>query len=585
MSPGWTTVNVFIVIILGILPITALYLTKLIVDSVTTGLLAPNPQTVFPQVLFYILIAGIIAFLITVGRSLSELTSEAQSMIVTDGVSDILHAQSIVVDLGYYEDTNYYDTLHRAQAEAPYRPTRIINGLMQMGQNVISLLGVAVLILTFSWVIALILFVAAIPAALVRYYYARSRYRFEQDHTVTERQAWYYHWLLTGSALAKEVRLFNLGHLFRERYRGLRNDIRKGRMVLVRSRTIADILSRSIAIVALFGSFAFIAIEALNGVITIGALVMYFMAFQIGLGFIQGILHAMAGLYEDNLFLTNFYQFLDLEPSIRSPLHPVPVPQPSPLRIEFQDIHFSYAGGAKNVISGVNLTINPGEIIALAGENGSGKTTLVKLLCRLYDPNGGVITANGIDIRAFDLVAWRREISVVFQDYVHYYLSAGENIWVGDIEKERDLALIESAAQLSGVDPVIRRLPDGYHTHLGHWFYGGQELSEGEWQKIALARAFFRNSGIVVLDEPTSSLDPLAEAELFSKFRSLLAGRSAVLISHRLSTVQMADRIYVLDKGQIIEQGNHEELIRVNGKYAHLYRTQAEHYQVNPLEI
>jgi ATP-binding cassette subfamily B protein len=356
-------------------------------------------------------------------------------------------------------------------------------------------------------------------------------------------------------------------------------------MVLVRSRTIADILSRSIAIIALFGSFAFIAIEALNGVITIGALVMYFMAFQIGLGFIQGILHAMAGLYEDNLFLTNFYQFLDLEPSIRSPLHPVSVPGPSPLKIEFQDIHFSYAGGAKNVICGVNLTINPGEIIALAGENGSGKTTLVKLLCRLYDPNGGVITANGIDIRAFDLVAWRREISVVFQDYVHYYLPAGENIWIGDIEKERDLALIESAAQLSGVDPVIRRLPDGYHTHLGHWFYGGQELSEGEWQKIALARAFFRNSGIVVLDEPTSSLDPLAEAELFSKFRSLLAGRSAVLISHRLSTIQMADRIYVLDKGQVIEQGNHEELIRLNGKYAHLYRTQAEHYQVNPLEI
>jgi ATP-binding cassette subfamily B protein len=287
-------------------------------------------------------------------------------------------------------------------------------------------------------------------------------------------------------------------------------------------------------------------------------------------------------LYEDNLFLTNYYEFLDLKPAIMSPDHPVPVPKPLTQTVEFENVHFSYPGGKKDVITGVSLALHSGEVIALVGENGSGKTTLVKLLCRLYDPDGGRITVNGIDLRDVDPVAWRKKISVVFQDYVHYYLTAAENIWVGDIEREQDSASIAAAANRSGADPVIRGLPEGYHTILGRWFSDGQELSEGEWQKVALARAFFRDSGIVVLDEPTSSLDPLAEAELFRNFLNILEGLSAVIISHRFSTVQMADRIYVLDKGRIIEQGSHEELLRLNGRYSLLFRTQAEHYQVNP---
>jgi len=306
------------------------------------------------------------------------------------------------------------------------------------------------------------------------------------------------------------------------------------------------------------------------------------MAFQLGLGFIQAILGALAGLYEDSLFLSNYYQFLDLEPAILSPDHPLPIPKPLNQKIVFDNVRFSYSGGMKDVIAGVSLVINPGEVVALVGENGSGKTTLVKLLCRLYDPDDGMITVNGIDLRDFDPVAWRKEISVIFQDYVHYYRSVSENIWVGDIEREPDPVQITTAAHRSGADPVIRRFPEGYHTKLGHWFSGGQELSEGEWQKIALARAFFRDSRMIILDEPTSSLDPLAEADLFRNFRDLLEGRSAVIISHRFSTVQMADRIYLLEKGRIIEQGSHEELLRLNGRYAHLFRTQAEHYQEKP---
>ena len=440
------------------------------------------------------------------------------------------------------------------------------------------------LILTFSWVIALILLAAAIPAALVRYYYARARFRFEQENTESERQAGYYHWVLTDSSHAKEVRLFNLGPLFRERFKNFRTDLRKGRLQLGRYRTLSDSASQAIVVIALFGTFAFIAYSALDGTITVGDLVMYFLAFQLGIGFIQAILNSLAGLYEDNLFLANFYQFLDLEPTIHAPEIPVVVPEPNSQTIEFRDVRFSYPGGIKEAVSGVNLTLNPGEVVALVGENGSGKTTLIKLLCRLYDPDSGSITVNGIDLRSLDPVAWRKEISVIFQDYVHYYLSAGENIWVGNIERDQDPATIAKAANRSGADSVIKRLPDGYQTNLGHWFSGGQELSEGEWQKVALARAFYRDSNIVVLDEPTSSLDPLAEADLFRNFRDLLDGRSAILISHRFSTVQMADRIYVLDKGRIIEEGSHADLLRLNGRYAHLFRTQAEHYQVNPFE-
>jgi ATP-binding cassette, subfamily B, bacterial len=584
MAPRWTAINVLLVAVLGILPIAALFLTKLIVDSVTLGLASPDPATTFPHVLFYLLIAAGIALALAFARSLSDLTSSAQSMIVTDGVSDILHAQSIAVDLAYYEDPGYYDTLYRAQQEAPYRPTRIVNGLVQMGQNLISLLAVAALILAFSWMIALVLFAAAIPAALVRYYFARARFRFEQGVTETNRQSWYYHWVLTDLGHAKEVRLFDLGSLFRKRFQDLRTDIRTGRLSLAGKGAVADVISQSIAVVALFGSYAFIVYSTLTGTITIGGLVMYFLAFQLGLGYIQAILGTLAGLYEDNLFLTNFYQFLDLKPAILSPDHPVAVPEPRDQKIEFKNIRFSYAGGAKDAITGASLAINPGEIIALVGENGSGKTTLMKLLCRLYDPDEGTISVNGIDIRTFDTVAWRKQIGVIFQDYVHYFLSAGENIWIGDITRAPDSTHIAAAATFSGIDPVICRFPKGYDTILGHWFYGGQELSEGEWQKVALARAFFRDSQIVILDEPTASLDPLAEAELFRNFRNLLEGRSAVIISHRFSTVQMADRIYLMEKGRILEQGNHEELLRQNGRYAFLYRTQAASYQMNPSE-
>ena len=307
-------------------------------------------------------------------------------------------------------------------------------------------------------------------------------------------------------------------------------------------------------------------------------LIAIYTGFQLGLSAVQSVLNAIAGLYEDNLFLSHFYAFLALQPTVNAPSDPQPLPAHDRQRIEIRSVSFSYPNKDNTVLNHVNLSLQPGQVIALVGENGSGKTTLIKLLCQLYRPDKGQITLGGVDIAEFDPVDWRQSISVIFQDYVHYYLTAGENIWLGNVAVVPDIESIVTASRKSGADTFIQTLPDRYETNLGTMFGKGQELSGGEWQKIALARLFYRDARIIVLDEPTSSLDPLAEAELFQKFREIIRGKSAILISHRFSTVQMADYIYVMDSGRIIEHGTHDQLFSSGGKYSALYTAQAEHF-------
>jgi ATP-binding cassette subfamily B protein len=469
--------------------------------------------------------------------------------------------------------------LHRAQQEATFRPTRIVSGLVQIGQNAISLLGVTGLLLTFNPYLALVLFAAALPAAIVRVLYTRKLYNFEQEQTKQERRAWYYHWILTSVEHAKEVRIFALGSFFKQRYHDLRQVLRDGRLTITRRRTFADFFVQAFAAIAVFGTLAYAAYMTIQGRITLGDLIAIFMGFQIGLTALQSILRGLAGLYEDNLFLTNFYQFLELKPAIIAPSDPVPVPSQIKQGIRFHEVNFAYPNSTQPILDRVDLSLSPGEVIALVGENGSGKTTIIKLLCQLYNPNQGKITLDGVDLRQMDPLEWRRQISIVFQDYVHYQLRAWENIWLGNVKAEPEITRIKQAALAVGADRVIQSLAHGYDSQLGHWFESGSELSTGEWQKVALARAFFRDARIIVLDEPTSSLDPLAETELFMQFRKLIQERSAILISHRFSTVQMADCIYVLNQGKIVEWGNHQDLLHLNGQYARLYQAQTEHYQ------
>ena len=578
-APGWTIASLALLVVQGMLPLVSLYLMKLMVDAVSAGLSAPDKGVAFERVALLIGLAGAVALVSALCRSIAGLVSETQGQVVTDHMSDLLHAKSVAVDLEYYESARYYDALHRAQQEAPYRPIRIMNGLVQVAQSGISLLAMAGLLFSFHWGVAALLFAAAIPGLLVRLRYAGQTYHWQRQRTPAERQSWYFHWMLTGDRHAKEIRLFDLGSLFMRRFRDLRRQLRRERIEIATRRSIAELVTQASATLAIFGSYAFIAYQTVQGTITLGDLVMYYQAFQRGQGFLQEILSGLASLYEDNLFLSNLCEFLGLTPKVVEPPHPRPIPCPMHTGIVFDHVSFRYPTGTREALQDITLTIRAGEVIALVGENGSGKTTLIKLLCRLYDPTSGSITLDGVDLRQLDTAALRREISVIFQDYTQYHLTARENIWFGNTDMPPDQERIAAAARYAGADDLIARLPKGYETILGKWFEDGEELSVGEWQKVALARAFLREAQIIVLDEPTSALDAMAEYEVFRTFRQLEEGRTAILISHRFSTVRMADRIYVLEDGNIIENGTHDELVRRGGTYARLFDVQAQYYR------
>ncbi len=577
-APRWTLARVGLLIIQGILPLCSLYLTKLIIDALTLGL-TTQPQAAAQKLIVLLVLVGVVTLISDFCTFLADLVNTGQSHRVNDAMSDLLQAKSIEMDLGYYETPQYLDTLKRAQEEATYRPNQVLQKLIDVAQQSISLSAMVVLLLSLHWGIAGILLVAALPSVLVRMKYANLLFNWNREKTVIERQTDYINWLLTSVLFAKEVRLFNIGQLFRERFQRLRRELWQGEVSIATKRSIAGLGAQLISSVMILVAYAFIVNQTLQGILKIGDLFLYYQAFERGQSSLKGILGSLSGLYEDNLFLTNLYDFLNLKPTIAEPEHPQVLPCPMQSGIVFEEVSFKYANSTRQSLHNINLRIAPGEIIALVGENGCGKTTLVKLLCRLYDPTSGTVSIDNTNLKEFKTADLRRQMSVIFQDYAKYNLTALENIWLGNIELPPTIASVSAAAQRSGAERVIASLPQGYETILGALFDDGEELSIGQWQKIALARAFLRNSQVIVLDEPTSAMDPKAEYDVFQKFRQLITNQTAILISHRLSTVKMADRIYVMDKGFIIEQGTHAALMQQHGVYADLFETQAEPYR------
>lgn len=577
-SPRWAMARIGLLIVQGILPLCSLYLTKLIIDALTLGLRS-EPQIAGQQLLILLVFVGGVALISDFCTFLAELVNIGQSHRVNDVMSDLLQAKSIEMDLGYYEAPQHLDTLKRAQEEATYRPNQVLQKLIEVAQQSISLAAMVVLLLSLHWGIAGILLVAAIPSVLVRVKYANLLFNWNIQKTAIERQTEYINWLLTSVLFAKEVRLFNLGQLFRGRFQRLRRELWQGEVSIAAKRSIAGLGAQIISTAMILAAYAFIVNQTLQGVLKIGDLFLYYQAFERGQSSLKGILSSLSGLYEDNLFLTNLYDFLNLKATVAEPAYPQVLPSPMQSGIVFDQVSFQYASSARQSLHNINLRIAPGEVIALVGENGCGKTTLVKLLCRLYDPTSGSVSIDGIPLTEFKTADLRRQISVIFQDYAQYNLTALENIWLGNIELPQTVESVAAAAHKAGADRVIASLPQGYETILGAMFEEGEELSIGQWQKIALARAFLCNSQVIVLDEPTSAMDPKAEYDVFQKFRQLITNQTAILISHRLSTVKMADRICVMDQGRIMEQGTHDELMQHNGLYAELFETQAEPYR------
>jgi ATP-binding cassette subfamily B protein len=578
-GPRWTIARIALLFVQATLPLLSLYFYKLLIDTLTAGVAAPEKATVLKHLALLLGLNFLVSLVITLCSSLASIVNEIQTQVVIDHTYDILHSKAIEMDLEYYENSEYYDTLHRAQQEASNRIPQILNRLIQIGQNVISLLVVAGLLFFFNWGLAAILFASAIPRVLVNLKHSGKIYNWKHKRTSTERRVQYFSEIITSNLHAKEIRLFDLGLLFKRWFRDLRLQLRRERLALAIRKSLADTATNISTLLALLGSYSWVAYQTVQGIISLGDFVFYNEGFQRGYNSFWNILSGMANLYEDSLFIQNLYEFLDLKIKVVEPLHPQPVPQPMQIGIVFNHVGFHYSNSSQKSLEDITLTIHPREVVALVGENGAGKTTLIKLLCRLYDPTAGSITLDGIDLRQFATKDLRRQISVIFQDYVKYHLTARENIWVGNVYCPPDSAKIMEAARHAGADEVITKLPQNYETILGKQFEGGEELSIGEWQKVAIARAFFRDSQLIILDEPTSALDAKAEYEVFQKFRQLLKYQAAILISHRLSTVRMADRIYVLERGKIVESGSHDELVQFGGTYAQLFETQAKNYR------
>jgi ATP-binding cassette subfamily B protein len=575
-AKGLTVANVAITLAQSLVPLFGLYAIKLLIDAVAAAMASTGSTTTIPY------LVALAAGLVLIERALNtvaDLVRAAQAHTLTDRFYKILHSKSSAVDLAYYENAAYQDTLHRAQQEAPYRPARVLNALCGAGQGVTSLLAIAALLLSFHWSVPIFLVVAAAPALLLRFRFAKTLYAWSRQQTPTERRAAYFNAMLTEQMHAKELRLFGLGDIFSRRFGDLRDRVRGERIDLLKKRSVAELLGQAAAIAPLFALYGFLAYRAVNGFLTLGDLVMFYQAIQRAQSALYRVLESVAEIYENRLFLSSVQEFLALKPSIEGTTDDTQRRASFHRGIELRNVRFRYPGADRDVLSGVDLFIRKGEHVALVGENGCGKTTLVKLLCRLYDPTGGQITLDGVDLRCLNLKDLRRKIGVVFQDYARYNVSAKENIWFGNADGRPDDVSIQAAAMMAGVHEKLTGLQRGYESVLGKKFEAGVELSGGEWQKIALARAFFRDPELVILDEPSSALDAKAEYEIFEKFHRLFQDRTAILISHRLSTVKMADRICFLEGGVVVEAGSHDELVHRGGKYAHMFEKQARHYR------
>jgi len=563
-------------LVAGLLPASIAWVGARIVDAVVAARSAADHDAM--PVLRWVLLEGSLVAAVAGaqrGLSLCQALLRAQ---LGQRVNVMILEKALTLELRHFEDSEFYDKLTRARREASSRPLSLVMRTFGLGQNLISLLSYAVLLIRFSPWTMLVLLLAGLPAFVAEAKFSGDAFRLFRWRSPETRMQIYLETVLAREDHAKEVKLFGLGRRLLQRYRDIFTRLYGEDRALSIRRDSWGFGLGLLGTSALYGAYAWIALSTIRSLITLGQMTMYLLLFRQGQSAVAAILSSVGGMYEDNLYLSTLYDYLEtpvVAPSGSASLGPDPADG-----VRFEQINFTYPGASEPTLVDINLHLAPGSSVALVGENGSGKTTLIKLLTRLYTPDSGRILLDGLPLAQWNEAALRARIGVIFQDFTRYQMQVGENVGAGDERYFEDEPRWREAAGKGQAADFIERLPGRYHTQLGKWFQNGQELSGGQWQKIALARAFMRTEAdILVLDEPTAAMDARAEAEIFEHFRTLARGRITILISHRFSTVRMADQIVVLDRGHIIEKGSHEQLMALAGHYAQLFSLQARGYR------
>ncbi len=574
---GLTLLFATLILLAGTLPAAAAWVGQQIVDAVVAAI--PQGQEADLTILWeWVLLEGVLMGAIAGVQAGISMCQSLLRGLLSQKVNVMILEKALTLNLEDFENSEFYDKLTRARREASVRPLSLVNRTFSLIQNLIALFSYGVLLFQFSPWAVLILTLAGLPGFLAETKFSNDAYRLARWRSPEARRRMYLETLLAREDYTKEVKVYGLGQRFLHWYRDIFHKLFAEERRLVLRRGFWGLAFTLLGTLAFYGAYAWVAFSTVIGRITLGQMTMYLLVFKQGQSAVSSALSAISGMYEDNLYLSNLYEYLEQE--IR-PMSGQAESGPNPdAGVEFRQVSFTYPGSDRPAIEGVSFSLKPGQSLALVGENGSGKTTLIKLLTRLYEPTEGEILFQSLPLRDWNPQALQRQIAVIFQDFVRYQFRVGENIGVGDEPRLEDEAGWAEAAHLGMAEAFIHQLPEGFHTQLGRWFKGGQELSGGQWQKIALSRAFMRKTArILVLDEPTSAMDAEAEAQVFDHIRSVQDDRMTILISHRFSTVRRADRILVMREGRIIEQGDHESLMQQNGRYAHLFRLQAKGYE------
>lgn len=600
----------------GVVPAITAYIAKLLIDAVVRAI-AVNANPALPATITFgpleldavgtVILLAVAQFAVfALSSFLGTLRNVCQQLLqerVTNRIQLEIMDHAAKLDLAFFEDSTSYDLLRRAQQGASSRPLFMVSGVFGLIQTFIAFVSMIALLIALSPLLALVALIAPIPAFIADTRYGWRGYSFARWASPLRRRMDYLTTLVTTDTYAKEVKLFGLGPYFIDRFRQLSGVYQDRQRGLVVTRYFAGFIWSTITTLAGSLTYLYVALQAIAGKLTLGDLTLFTQAASSVQGSVQGLLGGAGSMYENNLYLNDLFELLATPVGIEGAAGdgsvatarrgaaadgdaaPVLDPLTTPGELVFDRVTFRYPGREEDALADVSFTIAPGETVAVVGRNGAGKSTLIKLVTRLYDPTSGAILLDGVDLRELEPAAVRKLIGGMFQDYVTYQASAAENIGLGELGNLEDREAIEAAARKGGADSLLDRLPDGWDTPLGKWFDGGVELSGGEWQKIALGRAFMRDARILLLDEPTSALDAQAEFELFARLRSLARGRTAIYISHRFSTVRQADRILFLEHGRLVEQGTHEELMALGGRYAQLFTLQAAAYTGEPVDL